>query len=813
MSLNPPKAWAAAHLEPVSPSPVHPPSPIIIPTLQHQADVYSDMTLDSNKKMNPTPVAIGRMAVLNDAAGAVFAPSHKHDQSDVSTADPYAKFPKSGKTLVPPTSGTMPANINTEINPDKFENNEADTPRAQETLPQILQTSDTSSTVALSANSLLHDALVPSSIQPANVPTTDLAIPQEGAMVPPPGNDALPQSILRPSPLNLDSIDIQALVDKITSQSVVPDPVGKPVPPNQQGTLTNTNTLASSYTFPQMSNQQTDLSGFVPSHTMQQVPNAIYDPTMPSTYFPNPAVYTTAPAFPTADQMNAFNLSSGSLGSKCSEVGYIPARNVVSRSSTGSNDPQKEKWDSFLTYERRMSDAKCESFPEGSRIFVGNLSSDRVTKKEVFDLFSPYGRLAQISFKHGYGFVQYHTAVEGRAAVDGLQGFEIKGRKLNLAVSKGQRRVRDGYGRGNKVRHNQDQNDIARGQRDDYRPNQQLSPRRGDQRQRLSYDGSSQDRSYYDERKSSDRGRSRSPGYRDPGASRIRSPMPSHRHSSTSDVEPPRRVGTDVPDVQFFLLEEVEKDFITWAEGAFITQGLTVNVMFLDPRFARDAVIQRQVVDGVHAIAELNYRSQQLGKIPLQVFDRSAGRNNVRYDQYQDLDPSIAAQLVGRVKAQSQLKVPSGNKYYTQSSRLPPPPRANFELAGYPPQSYQPPGQYAGPPPQSPGSLPLDPNTIQAIAAALQGQQQYPTSLAPTNSGPPVDVHAILAALSPSPNGGHAQTSGPMVSQHQPRRISTLPPPPVPSQHGFAGGHYNQPSGDAEQYVRDTMSRLSQFGH
>lgn len=61
---------------------------------------------------------------------------------------------------------------------------------------------------------------------------------------------------------------------------------------------------------------------------------------------------------------------------------------------------------------------------------TGNLSSERVTKREVFDVFQRFGRLAQISLKNAYGFVQYHTVAEGQAAMQGAQGIEMGGRKI-----------------------------------------------------------------------------------------------------------------------------------------------------------------------------------------------------------------------------------------------------------------------------------------------------------------------------------------------------------------------------------------------
>ncbi len=61
---------------------------------------------------------------------------------------------------------------------------------------------------------------------------------------------------------------------------------------------------------------------------------------------------------------------------------------------------------------------------------LGNLSSERVSKREVFDVFHQFGRLAQISLKSAYGFVQYHTIAEGHAAMQGAQGIELGGRRI-----------------------------------------------------------------------------------------------------------------------------------------------------------------------------------------------------------------------------------------------------------------------------------------------------------------------------------------------------------------------------------------------
>lgn len=77
------------------------------------------------------------------------------------------------------------------------------------------------------------------------------------------------------------------------------------------------------------------------------------------------------------------------------------------------------------------------AFSTSNKSVKGNLSSDRVSKRDVFELFHPYGRLAQISIKSAYGFVQYHTLAEAEAAMHHLQNAEIKGRKIRKFFFRG----------------------------------------------------------------------------------------------------------------------------------------------------------------------------------------------------------------------------------------------------------------------------------------------------------------------------------------------------------------------------------------
>ncbi len=110
--------------------------------------------------------------------------------------------------------------------------------------------------------------------------------------------------------------------------------------------------------------------------------------------------------------------------------------------------PQEEVlYENFLEEEREVVSAgRWDQFPSGSRMFVGefrslryltagNLPSERVTKKDVFRVFYRYGRMAQISIKQAYGFVQYYTNEVCNQAIQAEEGTEIRGRKIREITS------------------------------------------------------------------------------------------------------------------------------------------------------------------------------------------------------------------------------------------------------------------------------------------------------------------------------------------------------------------------------------------
>lgn len=261
------------------------------------------------------------------------------------------------------------------------------------------------------------------------------------------------------------------------------------------------------------------------------------------------------------------------------------------------------------------------------------------------------------------------------------------------------------------------------------------------------------------------------------------------------------------------MMQDVHKDFVDWVQRAFYEQGLRPNAMFLNPRFPREAVIQRQVLEGVHGVVELDMRAQHTAKISLQVFDRSAG-SNVRFDQYQELDPPVAAQLVLRTKGS--VAQPPQPAYPPQPSYPPQPYGAPAPYGGYP----QPPVQQ--PPPATPdltslvGQLSQMPNvdntTLQTILASLQPQPQpQPT---------PTHPAANYAAYQGQPQGGPpAQVDYNALINNISAASAKNGPPPMGAgypQPGYQQGNRGPPqpaagSSDPARDVENIMATLARY--
>ncbi|KAE8148179.1 hypothetical protein BDV25DRAFT_21207 [Aspergillus avenaceus] len=506
----------------------------------------------------------------------------------------------------------------------------------------------------------------------------------------------------------------------------------------------------------------------------------------------------------------------------------------------------QKKYDEFLHNERvYVTEGLWDRFPAGSRLFVGNLPTERVTKRDLFHIFHKYGKLAQISIKQAYGFIQFLEAPACKQALDVEQGAVIRGRKVHLEISKPQRNTRPGpapsepsrppppprrsrspeYGRASlptsrnprasgdrydrpyeapRVPFSDFRDEPTHRRRDDYRPPPRSPSPRGF-RGRDGYRSRDRTPERYDRR---ERRRSRSPYARD---RRYRSPSPRPRgYEGDGEFPVPRRAPRDVPEVQILVLEEVDRNFIFHVENAFRNRGLRVDVLVLGPRIPLNAAVQRQINEGVLAVVRIGRTNQYSRKIPLQVFDRSGGADNVRFNEYPDIEPNIAAEIVFHAQSVQRGAPPT-----------PFPPNPAFgvpQLAPAPiPQAPLP--TLSNPPNIANLITSLDGPTLQSLLAALQqrqpavptAQQTFPAAASTPNAG------ADLASLLSAATRQHVPTNPPQPQIPQPFPLQAPNAPMVSDPNLISllakglGGQQPQNQAAVGPHVQNLMNQLGKW--
>jgi RNA recognition motif-containing protein len=87
------------------------------------------------------------------------------------------------------------------------------------------------------------------------------------------------------------------------------------------------------------------------------------------------------------------------------------------------------------------------------KIYVGNLSYE-VTEEDLRLAIEPFGQIESVAIitdkqsgqSKGFGFVEMASKAEGQAAIEGLNGKELKGRALNVNEARPRTESRGGRG-------------------------------------------------------------------------------------------------------------------------------------------------------------------------------------------------------------------------------------------------------------------------------------------------------------------------------------------------------------------------------
>ncbi len=842
---------------PESPRPVHIPEPSNIPVLFNQMDPVFNDTETYNIPHNQT------FSPYSDSARAMN--ENDPDDSNADEQDAVQNFLRGAEeenarlddpAQFPSTNGQTTQNETT-VGADLF--------AALANAPAYPQSSDAHAIPSQTqldavkpeaASHTSHD-LPPAIEQTAALDSTNFTQAALAAS----SSDAGPTLKLE-SQANPGGVDYQSLLDTISqSASTAPaaDPVSAPttaaafahsgaqsvllVPglPPKPPAQAQSSDLSNVYAFPNVTNDQPGLFQHVKQEEHYQpmkheeqsysvTQEAQYQPVNQDAFSHANGVGSSAPYQPHFLPQSIPGQAPGTgawpqPGSHSSPIS--PTQSLQPPEPIRSTDPAERPWsprtqilyDGFLEDERRyVTDGIWDKFPTGSRLFVGNLPSEKVTKRDIFHIFHKHGRLAQISIKQAYGFVQYLEASSCHAALQVEQGVEIRGRKIHLEVSKPQKNTRKEQGQqGNKRRRSRspDRRTTQQTERFD-RPN--YSDFREERGRRAEYRRSpSPPRGYRsrDDHRPPAQSPLFGPGGRpdSPYATAFPYPPPQGGYDEESTLPLPRRDPRDIPDVQLLILEpSVAQGFINWIEQGFRNKGLRASTIWLSPRLPLPAVVKRQIIEGVQGVVKLTQANQYNSKIPLQVFDRSQGTTNVIFNEYVDLDIAVAADVVLGARHKERAGLQQSPQSYQPPQSYPPqqshygypqPPQPQYPPAAYPPQHQQH-NQYQynqnahyqnqAQTPVTPNSATAAPNLQQLLANLRQPGDSQPNSASP--SGRP--THDLAGLLS---NVARHQQGPPMQQQS-------------PTQHGYgpvvpAYGAGQQQSQQNVQNIMDTLARYN----
>ena len=438
-----PELQATANLSPVSPSPVHSAASQVVPVLQDTVDTIDAMVAAAAAAAAATNGTADGTHDINLSTGAEDIDDIVDDDS---LNDPYGEVdteaaqPEPEPQELPDDSNDDYAKtFDSPIGPEEGEGEDVQTEDVSSAHHQFNDNSAESDHLTSRPSEPSHVRPGPGAENKANLTSQSAASP----------STAKEDSTSAESP-NAASADIQRLVADLTAST---EPDSNPAPSAKAELAVGSNSLPSALPSSASLPPRPPLPHSISqSYASQHPAHTIAPPTpgQPSTY-----VATGPPAgLPEA----LSNLSpSASLNAPVAITSMTapPYPTQAPDYTDRAQDAEYERqWDQFMADERQyMSEAKWDRFPEGSRIFIGtrsasgaskigahifstgNLSSDKVSKRDVFDLFHRFGRLAQISLKSAYGFVQYHTVEEGQRAMENLQGIEIKGRRIRESTS------------------------------------------------------------------------------------------------------------------------------------------------------------------------------------------------------------------------------------------------------------------------------------------------------------------------------------------------------------------------------------------
>jgi len=153
-------------------------------------------------------------------------------------------------------------------------------------------------------------------------------------------------------------------------------------------------------------------------------------------------IYTTSGQIEGTEE--PFSNENSNLDNLCSIAAICGESNASPNTCTSPSRPVSEK--KFDTSSNSSSTRDTSSHiiapksasnrPADSRVFIGNLASERTTVAELVSIFSKYGNLTEEPvIRRSFGFVQYDNAESAYRAIEAEQGRVIGGMPIDLSLA------------------------------------------------------------------------------------------------------------------------------------------------------------------------------------------------------------------------------------------------------------------------------------------------------------------------------------------------------------------------------------------
>jgi hypothetical protein len=257
-------------------------------------------------------------------------------------------------------------------------------------------------------------------------------------------------------------------------------------------------------------------------------------------------------------------------------------------------------------------------FAPRSRIFVGNLASSDITEADIRTIFQPYGKIEVITLKSTYGFVQYDNPDSCARALQNENGRMIKGVRLELDLSKASNAKPPGRGRGEQRFDPYKREDGGRGRG--------MGRGRG---RRSASPGPNYPPPFHPMPPPRRGPPPPAPGY---GAPQYDAPYDRpYRTSMEPDGEYARRYAQP-PFCQILVLDDLDRNFVGFVEGALKRAQITVEAMALPPHVQIRTAVLQKIREGVRAVIFLERKHEQYGRVSLQVFEPRVGDTGVKFE-------------------------------------------------------------------------------------------------------------------------------------------------------------------------------------